>query len=35
MWFAPACWLVRELPPLGNVKDYADLAKHEGLEIVL
>ena len=30
-----ACWLVRELPPLGNVKDYADLAKHEGLEIVL
>jgi hypothetical protein len=29
---SPACCLVRELPPLGSVKDYAELTEREGLE---
>ena len=33
-WIA-ACCLVRELPlATFNIKDYADFAEHEGLEIV-
>ena len=33
-WIA-ACCLVRELPiSTFNIKDYADFAEHEGLEIV-
>ncbi len=33
-WIA-ACYLVRELPlATFNIKDYADFAEHEGLELV-